>query len=91
MKFKLQKSNEVARKNLIEQKERRQVRANVNVNPLNIKIGDAVYLKNENRKKLDPVYLGPYIVVSIDNTNCTIKNKNTNKLSTVHKNRLIKG
>ena len=38
MKFKLQKSNEIARKNLIEIKERKQVRTNRNVNPLIIKI-----------------------------------------------------
>ena len=91
MKYKLKKSNEIARKNLIEQKLKRQDSANVNVKPLDVKQGDAVYLKNENRKKLDPVYIGPYTVVSFDTSNCTIMNKATNKLSTVHKNRLIKG
>ena len=90
MKFKLQKSNEIARKNIIIEKEKREKELNQHINPIDVSIGDFVYLKNENRKKLDPLYLGPFIITNIKDPNCTIKNKHTHKTTTVHKNRLIK-
>ena len=90
MKYKLQKSNEIARENLIKAKNRRQQILNKDTVPLIIKIGDQVYLENENRKKLDPVYIGPFTVVSDQGPNCVIQNNTTKKTSTVHKNRLIK-
>lgn len=90
LKYKLQKSNELARKKIIEGKENKHITLNQNKNPIDISIGDLIYLKNENRKKLDPEYIGPFIVVKLDNPNCVIRNRKTNKQSTVHMNRLIR-
>ena len=61
--------------------------------PLNLKVGDRVLLRNENRHKLDKMYLGPYVVVSIKDPNVELNYTNSsckNKLITVHKNRLSK-
>lgn len=90
MKFKLQKSNELARENLIKEKIKRQNLQNQNINPIKIGLGDQVYLKNENRKKLDPCYVGPFTVIRIMDPNCIIRNNITYKEVIVHKNRLIK-
>lgn len=56
---------------------------------IEIKIGDKVYLSNENRRKLDAFYIGPYLVTQVDNQNCEIRNEITNNSMIVHKNRLI--
>lgn len=90
LKFKLQMTNQQARQNLMEHKEKRQISDNRNLNPIRISEGDQVYIKNENRKKLDPQYIGPFLVVNITQPNCTVKHLVTGKQSTVHKNRLIK-
>lgn len=90
LKFKLQYTNQIARKNLIQNKEKRQMKNNEETNPINICPGDSVYLSNHNRKKLDPFYLGPYIVHKNEDPNCVIIHPQSKKQSTVHKNRLIK-
>jgi len=48
--------------------------------------GDLVMLKNEQRKKLDPIYTGPYEVIADEKINCRIKVNN--KEVRVHKNRI---
>lgn len=88
VKFKLFKTNEVARENLLSKKNKRQ--SENNLNPITLKIGDTIYITNENRKKLDPFYIGPYIVKEVNEPNCTIANMKTNKQTIVHKNRIIK-
>lgn len=90
LRFKIQNSNNIANHNLIEHKEKRQIVANNSLNPINLEVGDKVYLKNENRKKLDPFYTGPYIVSEMKIPNSTIVHPITNKPLIVHKNRLIK-
>lgn len=60
------------------------------VNPIYININNTVYLKNENRRKLDSFYIGPYTVISINEPNCEIQNVTTGKTIIVHKNRIIK-
>ena len=90
LKYKLQKSNEIARQHLIDQKIKRTSELNQKINPINVTIGDLVYITNENRKKLEPHYIGPFRITEIDNTNCTIQNITSNKQSKIHKNRIIK-
>lgn len=90
LKFRLQNSNKIARNNLIKNKHKRQNTANTNVNPITLNAGDKVYITNENRKKLDPFYIGPYEIVKLEEPNCFIKHTVTNKVTKVHKNRLIK-
>lgn len=43
-------------------------------NPLPLKIGDSLIIREIGRK-LDPLYHNPYTVISIDNVNCLIKDK----------------
>lgn len=90
LKFKLNITNKLARDNLLERKESRQKVVNEKINPIDLRIGDHIYITNENRKKLDPFYLGPYIVKEINSPNCTIVNENTNKQTVIHKNRIVK-
>lgn len=90
LKFRLQKTNEIAKENLIKRKETRQLTDYDKYHPIDLKIGDQIYISNENRKKLDPFYLGPYTVKEINDPNCTIVNQTTNKHTIVHKNRIIK-
>lgn len=90
LRYKLQKSHEIVKQKLLEQKQIRKEINDRSINPLQIKIGDIVYLQKENRRKLDSFYSGPYKVKSITEPNCEIINLQTNQLSLVHKNRLIK-
>lgn len=90
LKYKLQKSNEIAKERLILEKQKRQAELNKNINPISIDIGDLVYITNENRKKLEPHYIGPFVIKRVDPCNCKIKNQQTKKQTIVHKNRIIK-
>lgn len=58
------------------------------LNPCNIKLNDKVMLRNEARHKHEPMFKGPYIVIGIDEPNAIIKDENSNKTRTVHKNNL---
>lgn len=90
LRYKIQKSNCLAREKLIAQKLMRSQKSEQTSNPIEIQIGDQVYLTNENRRKLDSFYNGPYLVTQIDNQNCKIQHQTTNNSLIVHKNRLIK-
>lgn len=90
LKYKLEKSHKIVQQRLLNQKQIRTDNANVSTNPLNIRINDVVYLKNENRHKLDPFYIGPFIVTKIADPNCEIVNTIKTQRLQVHKNRLIK-
>ena len=90
LKYKLQTTYKIAAERLLHQKLLRKQILDSTANPLNIVTGDKVYLKIENRHKLDSMYNGPYTVKSISNPNCEITNIQTNQTFTVHKNRLIK-
>lgn len=68
LKFKIQNSSAIAKQNLIDNKYKRQSIANRNINPISLNPGDKVHIKNENRKKLDSVYIGPYIIDEIEDT-----------------------
>ncbi|KAJ8914119.1 hypothetical protein NQ315_016194, partial [Exocentrus adspersus] len=73
-------SHEIARETLLKRKETSKTGYDKVSKPLAIKIGDKVLLKNEspvvgNTKKLQPLYQGPYEVISVDSdVNCTIMN-----------------
>lgn len=57
-------------------------------NPIELKLGNQVAVTNENRKKLEQVYNGPFTVIEISDPNVKIKNSQTTQ--TIHKNRIIK-
>lgn len=76
-------------KSLIEaEKIKRKLEYDRKTNPINLKIGDKIYLTNEARTKLDSFYKGPFEVIKIlDNNNVEISYGSSSKI--VHKNRLI--
>lgn len=87
LKFRLQNSWKIARENLIHRKLKVKESFDKSSNLVNFKIGDKVLLRNETRKKLDPVWEGPYIVTEVNsNVNSTIKIRNKCKI--IHNNRL---
>lgn len=59
-----------------------------NMNKLDIKINDLVLVKKEPYNKFGPVYAGPYKVKQVKGTNIVIEIEN--KLSEIHKNRVVK-
>lgn len=88
MKLRLKNSLENAR-NIIEQtKIKRSLNSLSNTNRIDIKIGDLVLVKKENRRKNESPYHGPYEVINIENLNVTIRINNKEKI--FHKNLLKK-
>lgn len=87
LKYRLQKSQEDARNNLIKSKENRKLRYDQTCNPVFYKAGELLIVKKEGRDKLDPVYLGPFKVIEDMGVNVKISNKN--KENVIHKNRTI--
>ena len=53
LKYKLQKSHEIAKQELIKQKIKRKETLDKFANPINLELGDTVYLQVNNRRKLD--------------------------------------
>lgn len=51
--------------------------------------GDKVLIKKEDRRKLDAVYNGPFIIKHIDGLNVTVIDENK-KEKTIHKNNIVK-
>ena len=77
-------------KTLLEQSKQKRINTQSKFsNPINVHIGDQVWLKKENRRKLDPVYSGPFTIVNIQHPNVTIVNQISNEKQIVHKNRII--
>lgn len=89
LRFKLQNAYKEARENLIESKQKNKKQFDSKTNVLKLQIGDKVLLRNENAKKLESRYSGPYEVIDItSDVNTKIKIKNSDKI--VHNNRLKK-
>ena len=73
MKAWLQENFRRARENLLKSKEKEKTRYDLRSKPVTIEVGDFVFLKNEQTipgksKKLLPIYLGPYKVISKDSS-----------------------
>lgn len=85
LKYRLQKSQEDARNNLIKTKIDRKLKYDLSTNSINYKLGDLILVKKEDRDKMDPVYLGPYTVIEDQGVN--VKILVTGKEKIVHKNR----
>lgn len=90
LKFKLQVINEKTRK-LLEKSKTSRIDLQKEISrPIDVSIGSKVWLKLENRRKLDRVYSGPFEVINENHPNVTIRNLINNEIQLVHKNRLIK-
>lgn len=60
-----------------------------NIQPIQLTIGDLVWLEDNAHHKLGNLRIGPFKVIKIDETNATIQELKTPKnAQTVHKNRL---
>ena len=88
LKYKLQTAHRETRAELLKKKEERkeQYDERKKVKTIEYKPGSLVMLDNQNRKKLDPLYTGPYEVIKNDKVNCEIRYNNKNMI--VHKNRV---
>ena len=88
LKNKLQVAHANTRGRLIKRKENRKERFDRDnkTREVKLEIGNLVLLKNESRKKLDPIYTGPYEVLEEEGVNCRIKYGS--KSLVVHKNRI---
>lgn len=89
-KYSLQKMHSEAKKCLEESKQLIKKEFDKKSREINLKIGEYVLIKNEERRKFDPIYLGPLLIRDIKGVNVTIFDENKNKEQTVHKNRIIK-
>jgi hypothetical protein len=89
VKKKLQDCHEVARRNLIQTKQKRIEKQRDKVNMPLLQEGDLVLLRNEKCSKLDPLWLGPFKITEVDNkgSNVTIE-LSKRKRQKVHVNRL---
>ena len=94
LKSRLQHCHEAARNNLLSNKQKSKIYYDRNTNTQTFEVGDLVLLEDESSsvgkcKKLQPIYKGPYEVISVDSdVNCTILINR--KQVTVHLNRLKK-
>lgn len=89
LKFKIQSAIKSTR-NLLKESKIDRINKQTNTNPINIQTGEIVWLKVENRRKLDKIYSGPFEIIKIEHPNVTIKHKITAEVQKVHKNRIIK-
>lgn len=92
LKLRLNKSFEIVRQNIINNKEKSKTRYDQSARNHDYNIGDEVLIQEKSNKpnlnkKLSPNYKGPYKIIKI-NPNQTITLKIKNKLITYHKNLL---
>lgn len=87
IKYRLQLSQVRAHEELKKAKLRQKLYYDRQLNPIKVKVGDLVMVRNESGHKLDNVYNGPYTVIDLDNKN-NIKIKIKNKHVNIHKNRI---
>lgn len=89
--FKLSRAYQLAQSCIEKSKKKRVNNYNVNTKPLQLAVGDLVWLENNAHHKLGNLRIGPYEVTKINTPNATIRDlKSPNKEQTVHKNRLRK-
>lgn len=90
IRYKLQVTNRLARNLLEKNKELTKLKFDRLSHPLKLKLKDKILLRNENRTKFQPMYIGPFSVSKINNENIEIFDSNTQKYKIVHKNNVIK-
>jgi hypothetical protein len=89
IKNKLQICHEIARANLMQTKQHRVVQQATKLNMPIFKVGDQLLMRNENDKKLDPLWTGPYTITEIDQKGSNVVLELTkHKRAKVHFNRL---
>lgn len=86
-KYNLQIAQSAARKLIDKMKIRNKEFYDKKANPINVRVGDSVILRNEPYKKHGKKYAGPYTVTGVSHPNVTINIKD--KQYTTHKNRIL--
>jgi hypothetical protein len=86
LKYRLQCAQKEAHDNLIKEKEKRKITYDKNSRLMSINKGDLVLVKIEDRKKLDPIFKGPFEVEEVESPNVRLKVGNKSKL--IHKDRV---
>lgn len=89
MKFRFQVSCQIARQLLKSSKERNKKNYDKKLNEKSFKINDKV-LALSNAHKLGNRYDGPFTVIEVSEHNVKIKDDVSNKIKTMHKNRIVK-
>lgn len=84
-KYRLQRAQADAKKNLIDCKIARKELYDKNIYPVTYNEGDLILVRNETGSKLDCVYEGPFVVIKDESPNVKIIRKN--KIDVIHKNR----
>lgn len=87
--YKLSQAYEIARLYLEKSKSNRVKKSHTNIHPIQIVIGDLVWLECKAHHKLGNLRIGPYEVIEIKEPNATIQDiRSPNNKQTVNKNRL---
>lgn len=90
LKYRLQIAHSIALNLINKTKVRVKKQYDTILNPIILQQGDKVLISNDGGHKLEKLYLGPYIVISVNDKNVEVLNEKDNKISIVHKNRLKK-
>lgn len=90
IKYRMQKANQLARQILIKIKNRNKMAYDKKAKPLEVSVGERVLVAKEPYNKLKPIYDGPFVVEKVECPNLVLRNSETNKLDTVHMNRVRK-
>lgn len=89
LKFRIQKST-IKAKEMLDKNKIIRIQNQVKIaNPIDVNINYKVWLKIENRRKLDPVYSGPFKVTELKHPNIKIKHCTSGESQIVHKNRIV--
>lgn len=88
--FRLQTAHQEAQKLVQKSKEKNKEFYDKTAKPSHLTIGDKVLLEREPYNKHKPIYVGPLIVNKTTESNVELVDPITNKVSTVHKNRVRK-
>lgn len=88
LQYRLHTANKQAREILMKMKHKSKNQYDKRAKPLSVSIGTRVKLFREPYDKKSNVYDGPYIIIDISHPNVTMKHEKTNKVKTVHKDRI---
>lgn len=89
-KFRLQSAQKEAKRLIEKMKERNKLLFDKNAKPINLQLNEQVLVEKEPYHKHKPIYMGPFVVKRITDSNVELIDPKTNKITLVHKNRIRK-
>lgn len=90
MKYRLQKSHNLAKNLINKHKARNKLLYDKAARPLNLRVRDMVLVEKQPYEKYKNIYEGPFQVQKVDGVNVIILDETKKTLKTIHKNRLRK-